>query len=336
MNETLKKSWLSLFPIMFFASVMGIGGLSLLTHKAIKVFSLSGLDLVANLLTFFSIFLLLFVLILYLAKIFLYPKAFLKELSHPVRINFFAAVSVSVLIIQMLSLKLFPLSASIALFYLGAILQIIFSLYVVQYWFINAMDQKMASPAWFIPIVGNLIVPLAGANLNAIAPIIPFEFLVFYLGMGSFFWIILNAALLFRLIFGENLPQKFTPTLFIFIAPPSIFGLDILLLFKPFLEAQTLYFIASFSFSIAIFFFLLMLVMLRIFTKLKFALSWWAFTFPLAAFSLCALELYSIHHSLVYSTFGIFGIILTIFAVVIVGIRTLIAIKNKEICVIEE
>ncbi|WP_245892456.1 SLAC1 anion channel family protein [Helicobacter valdiviensis] len=336
MNEIAKKPWLSLFPIMFFASVMGIGGLSLLTHKAIKVFQLSNLDTLANLLTFFSIALLLFVLVLYIAKISLYPKAFLKEISHPVRINFFAAVSVSILIIQMLGLKMFASSISLSLFYIGAILQILFSLYVVQYWFINAMDQKMASPAWFIPIVGNLIVPLAGANLNTISPLIPLEFLMFYLGMGSFFWIILNAALLFRLIFGENLPQKFTPTLFIFIAPPSIFGLDILMLFKPYLEEQSLYLIASFSFSIGIFFFLLMLVMLRIFTKLKFALSWWAFTFPLAAFSLCALELYSIQHSLFYSLFGIFGIILTTFAVLIVGIRTIIAIKNKEICVIEE
>ncbi|WP_299545852.1 SLAC1 anion channel family protein [uncultured Helicobacter sp.] len=330
------QSWLMHFPIMFFASIMGVGGLSLVASKSIKVFNLTQLNGLLIALVALSAFLFCVVALLYVLKILKYPNAFKKELKHPVRINFFAATSVSVLIVLMLLLPFIPKSFGITLFYLGALLQLIFSLYVVRFWFINEMQQKMANPAWFIPIVGNLIVPLAGMQFNTQSYVIPFEILIFYFGMGSFFWILLNAALLIRLVFGENLPQKFLPTLFIFIAPPSVFSLDILMLFGHFSQLQTLYGIASASFSIALFFMLLMVSMFGVFRCIKFALSWWAFTFPTAAFTLCALELYAISHSKFYAFLGIFGIILTTIIVCIVSFRTLIAIQKREICVLEE
>ena len=202
----------------------------------------------------------------------------------------------------------------------------------------NEMKQKMASAAWFIPIVGNLIVPLAGMKLNIALGdvIVSYEVLIFYFGMGTFFWILLGAGLLFRLIFGENLPQKFLPTLFIFIAPPSIFGLDVLLMFNDFISMGSSYVIASASFSVALFFIFLMASIFNVFLNIKFALSWWAFTFPIAAFTLCSLELYITSYSPIYKVFGILGGVLCAVIVFVVGFRTLIAIKNREICVIEE
>lgn len=330
-----KQSWLQHFPIMFFASIMGVGGLSLVINKSIKIFDLSLHWLFLAFVTL-SAFLLCLITLLYGLKILKYKNAFKKELKHPIRINFFAATSVSILIVLMLLLPFIPKGFALTLFYLGAGLQLIFSLYVVRFWFINEMQQKMANPAWFIPIVGNLIVPLAGMQLSIQSYIIPFEILIFYFGMGSFFWILLNAALLIRLVFGENLPQKFLPTLFIFIAPPSVFALDILALFGKLANTGVLYGIASASFSIALFFMFLMVSMFGVFRSIKFALSWWAFTFPTAAFTLCALELYAISYSKFYAFLGIFGIALTTIIVAVVSFRTLTAIKKREICVLEE
>lgn len=337
-NPQTQESWLLHFPIMFFASIMGVGGLGLVTQKALKVFALENLMWLSTAFAFLSTFLLCLVTCLYFAKIIKYPSAFLGELRHPIRINFFAAISVSMLIISILNVHLFPQNITLSIFYGAVFLQLVFSLYVVRYWFINAMQQQMANPAWFIPIVGNLIVPLAGMNLNLAFEnyIIPFEILVFYFGMGSFFWILLNAALLIRLIFGENLPQKFLPTLFIFIAPPSVFALDILLLFAHLSESGVLLGVASASFSVALFFVFLMISMLNVFVNMKFALSWWAFTFPLAAFTLCALELYRITRTEFYAFFSIFGGVATSVIVCFVGIATLLAVKHKKVCVIEE
>lgn len=86
----------------------------------------------------------------------------------------------------MLLLPFIPKGFALTLFYLGAGLQLIFSLYVVRFWFINEMQQKMANPAWFIPIVGNLIVPLAGMQLSIQSYIIPFEILIFTLEWEAF------------------------------------------------------------------------------------------------------------------------------------------------------
>ena len=340
-NQTSnQESWLLHFPIMFFAAVMGIGGLALVVGKTLNIFGLEAKFYSIFLaLTFLSLALLCVITLLYLAKMILYSPAFLKELKHPVRINFFAAISVSFLIVLMLLLRFdfIPLQFHIVIFYGSAAFQLLFSLYVVRFWFVNEMQQKMANPAWFIPIVGNLIVPLAGMSLNSKEEwAIPFEVLIFYFGMGSFFWILLNAALLIRLVFGENLPQKFLPTLFIFIAPPSVFALDILALFKGFSDIATLYGIASASFSVALFFMFLMISLFGVFSRLKFALSWWAFTFPTCAFTLCALELFAWNGSLLYGFFGILGIVLSSIIVLIVSFRTLIAIKQKQICVLEE
>lgn len=331
--------WLLHFPIMFFASVMGVGGLSLVVNKSIGIFELQeSFGWLSVVCVAVSVALLIVIVGLYGLKMVKYPKAFLKEIRHPVRINFFAAVSVSILIVLMLLLPYIGDGFALALFWVGSLLQLVFSLYVVKYWFVNEMKQKMASPAWFIPIVGNLIVPLVGMKLNLALGdmVIGHEVLIFYFGMGTFFWILLGAGLLFRLIFGENLPQKFLPTLFIFIAPPSIFGLDVLLMFNDFISVGSLYVIASASFSVALFFIFLMASIFKVFLNIKFALSWWAFTFPIAAFSLCALELYSVSNSLVYEIFGILGGVLCAIIVFIVSFRTLIAIKNREVCVMEE
>ena len=339
-KESMEENyWLVHFPIMFFVSVMGVGGLSLVVNKSIDIFELhESLGWLSVICVAISVALLVAIVGLYGLKIIKYPKAFLKELKHPVRINFFAAVSVSILIVLMLVLPYIGDGFALVLFWIGALLQLIFSLYVVKYWFVNEMKQKMASPAWFIPIVGNLIVPLAGMKLNIALGdvIVSYEVLIFYFGMGTFFWILLGAGLLFRLIFGENLPQKFLPTLFIFIAPPSIFGLDVLLMFNDFISMGSSYVIASASFSVALFFIFLMASIFNVFLNIKFALSWWAFTFPIAAFTLCSLELYITSYSPIYKVFGILGGVLCAVIVFVVGFRTLIAIKNREICVIEE
>ena len=339
-KESMEENyWLVHFPIMFFVSVMGVGGLSLVVNKSIDIFELhESLGWLSVICVAISVALLVAIVGLYGLKIIKYPKAFLKELKHPVRINFFAAVSVSILIVLMLVLPYIGDGFALVLFWIGALLQLIFSLYVVKYWFVNEMKQKMASPAWFIPIVGNLIVPLAGMKLNIALGdvIVSYEVLIFYFGMGTFFWILLGAGLLFRLIFGENLPQKFLPTLFIFIAPPSIFGLDVLLMFNDFILMGSSYVIASASFSVALFFIFLMASIFNVFLNIKFALSWWAFTFPIAAFTLCSLELYITRYSPIYKVFGILGGVLCAVIVFVVGFRTLIAIKNREICVIEE
>ncbi|EOX1263713.1 hypothetical protein ACPDI4_000199 [Campylobacter upsaliensis] len=74
-------------------------------------------------------------------------------------------------------------------FYVASALQLILSLYVMSFWFKKSTKSSLLSPAWFIPVVGNLIVPLSGAFINA-----PKDMLLF--SIGCFFWIILSAMIM--------------------------------------------------------------------------------------------------------------------------------------------
>ena len=101
------------------------------------------------------------------------------------------------------------------------------------------MDIHHSNPAWFIPIVGNLVVPVGGVGIFSN------EILMFYFSIGIFFWIIMLSIILNRIIFHKQFAAKFMPTLFILIAPPSV---GLLAYFKMF---QTLDLFAVILYSFA-------------------------------------------------------------------------------------
>ncbi|MEB2831043.1 hypothetical protein Q9Q41_02530 [Campylobacter upsaliensis] len=179
MQENIEKiSKLANFPIVLFTSVMGIGGLSLafkkasvaFNHQAFLAWSAFGFAILALI-----IFALLFVC--YDAKILYYFKAFKEDLTHQVKINFLSSVPISMLIITAFWSDFISKESGfwwviLGIFYVASALQLILSLYVMSFWF----KESMKTPAWFIPIVGNLIVPLSGAFINAPKDMLLFSF----------------------------------------------------------------------------------------------------------------------------------------------------------------
>ena len=127
------------------------------------------------------------------------------------------------------------------------------------------------------------------------------------------------------------LAQKFLPTLAIFIAPPSVGMLS-------YLKLQGAYdMFAVILFNVALTFGLILLALIKNFYKIKFFISWWAFTFPMAALTMAIITVYE-KTSFEYLTFKVLGyasLIMTSILILIVLIRTIIAVKNGEICVDE-
>ena len=345
-------------PIALFASVMGIGGLSLVLKKASVAFGSvalanasfnsttlhSGANAVESNLDsswqgavapflwwgaygFAVLAVVIFALLLvcYGAKMLYHFNAFKADLKHQVKINFLSSIPISMLIIVAFWSDLSSgvdllWQGILGLFYVASALQLILSLYVMSFWFKESMKTALLSPAWFIPIVGNLIVPLSGGLINA-----PKELLLFFFSIGCFFWILLSAMIMQRLIFEQSLESKFIPTLFIFIAPPSIFVVDFHSLFG---FHNALSFV---GFNVALFFVLLLLSLGNIFTKLNFAPSWWAFTFPLCAFGIASFDLYMIDFKCFYGLLGILGLVMAFFAVVFISYKTLRAVVSGAI-----
>lgn len=180
------------------------------------------------------------------------------------------------------------------------------------------------NPAWFIPIVGNILVPVAGVEY------LPKAFSFFYFSVGFFFWIILFTIFLYRAIFHHQLPQKFIPTLFILIAPPAVGFIAYIRI------AQSWDSFAVFMLFIAYFFVALLLFLYDSFKNLKFFISWWAFTFPMMAITLASVVAYQVSSIVLYKYLSFVMFVFALFTILFVAWKTMEKVLQGEICVNED
>lgn len=317
MSETSPR--LKNFPISWFAMIMGLTGFSMAWNRAEVVFD-TGICVSSVLLglagTLFVVLTLAFA-----AKIVQYPQEVLGEIRHPVKLAFVPTFSISLLLLSAATLHSAP-ALSFWLWSAGAALHLGLTLYVLSSW-IHHTKYEIAhlNPAWFIPVVGNILVPVAGVHHASL------EISWFFFSLGLFFWPVLTAILFYRLIFHGSLPERFMPTLFVFIAPPAVGfiswfnltgGVDAF--------ARVLYFTG-------LFFTLLLLVQFNYFRRLKFFLSWWAYSFPVAAITIASLIMAQETGLALYTWLsGGLLTLLTLLIALLLG-RTLLAVIRREICV---
>jgi tellurite resistance protein len=86
----------------------------------------------------------------------------------------------------------------------------------------------------------------------------------------------------------------------------------------------------------AYFFVVLLITMYKSFTRLKFFMSWWAFTFPLAAVTIASAVAFQVTHFTGFKIIAWIMILVTITAVVIVAWNTYLQARKGEICVNED
>ncbi len=306
------------FPISFFAITMGLSGLTLallrLEHAAELSHSLS----ITALATAAASGVL--VALFYLAKAIRHPLAVSAEWHHPVRLAFFPAASISLIL---LATAVFPFSyrTSLVLWTVGTILHFLGTLAVVSAWIGHRpFEIPHLNPAWFIPAVGNILVPVAGAKLGFT------EVSWFFFSVGIVFWLILLTLIFNRLIFHNPLPERLFPTMVILIAPPAVGFIAYTRLvdgIDPF--ARVLYYAA-------VMFALMLLTQLPKMARLSFALSWWAYSFPIAALTIATFLYGEMTHSdwHRYAAYGIFAVLAMVITLLIT--RTIVAITAGEIC----
>lgn len=179
------------------------------------------------------------------------------------------------------------------------------------------------SPAWFIPVVGNIIVPIAG---SVYAPI---EVSWFFFSIGLILWIVLFTIIMYRLIFHNPLPERLLPTLFILIAPPAVGFIAYVKLTQGIDPA------ARILYYFALFIFILMIPQFGLLSRIKYYLSWWAYTFPTAAMTIATILMYQQSH---LDFFRILALVLLAFlslVILVLSFMTFTAIKEKKICIVE-
>ena len=307
------------FPVAWFATIMGLAGFTIAWSRAEQMFGLDfALSPILLPLTAAAFMLLTG---LFATKAVKYPQAVLGEISHPVKLAFVPTFSIGLLLLSIALLHTLP-GLSFWLWSIGAALHLGITLYVLSSW-VHHSKYEIAhlNPAWFIPVVGNILVPIAGVHHA------PVDISWFFFSLGLFFWPVLTAIIFYRLIFHPSMPERFIPTLFIFIAPPAVGFISwYSLVGEVDAFGRVLYFVG-------LFFTLLVLAQASYFARLKFFLSWWAYSFPIAAITIASLLMARETGAGLYAWIAglLLALLTTLIAMLLV--RTGQAVLRREICV---
>ena len=286
-----------------------------------------------------------------------YREAVRSDLHHPIAANFFPTMPISLVIVA-LGLMKYPdlffapsvsqeiafylwLAGSLSIYVFGfSILERIYRHYVIR--------LNHANFGWYIPPVSKLLIPLAGFELAQIFPAraeLTFGLSIISLGVGFFLFLFVGAAVYHRYIF-EKLPMsRFAATFFIGIAPTAIIAVILFKMMHLF-EAQPLLgidphvfaplarlgILMTWGFSVW-WFIMAALVIVHYMRRLDlpYALSWWAFTFPVGALGVASGVAWKVSNFVSIQAFyyGVLAFLLAIWVVVLV--RTLHGVISGQV-----
>lgn len=321
LSERTAASRLQHFPITFFAMIMGMTGLTLVWQKASSMFLLP--VIIGDLLLILTACLFLILTMIYLLKIMLKTSAVLEEFSHPIKLSFFPAFSISMLLLSIATLDVSK-QLSFILWSFGSAIHLLVTVYILNQWIHHSKFQLIhMTPAWFIPVVGNILVPIAGVEHGHS------EISWFFFSIGIVYWLVLKTLVLNRMIFHDPIPQKLLPTMFILIAPPAIGFISYMKLNG---ELDNF---ARVLFYTAIFLVILLLAQAPRFSRIKFFMSWWAYSFPLAAATLASQVMYTLQQQPFFYYLSLILIALVTVVIALLLFRTLLAVIRNEICLAE-
>ncbi len=305
-------SRLQYFPIGFFSAIMGLAGFAIASQKLNFI-------LLSHIVFGLGFILFLLFCLAYLYKIFTFRAAVISEFENPITLNFFPAFSMAMLLLSSL-MQEFSMMASFVMWTIATGVQFALTLAIFSRWVHSEIfNTNHVTPVWFLPLVGNLLIPITG--ISHAHP----EFLWFFYSFGTFFWLLILTIFLNRIFFHDPLPEKLSPTFFILLAPPSLvvlssFALDV--------EG----FFPKMAYYIGLFILLLLISQGKKIVPKEFFISWWAFSFPLAAFTSASFAMYS-HFSLIgfwWISFGCYALLCAI--IIILSLKTAKAIWYGEIC----
>ncbi|SMC70695.1 SLAC1 anion channel family protein [Sporomusa malonica] len=306
------------FPIGLFASVMGLCGLSIAYQRFEQVFGLElgiGLALLTVAYVVFAA-----VSVTYFTKLVKHTTNAVNEFNHPIKASFFPTISISLLL---LSIGTLEISREVAryLWITGTGMHFAFTIVFMSRWINRSYEITHSNPAWFIPVVGNILVPSTGVEFAHK------ELSWFFFSVGLFFWLVLFNIIFYRIIFHSQLPPKLIPTLFILVAPPAVGFVSYMRLTG---EMDGL---ARVLLYVAIFFTLLLFSIVRNFIGLNFSVSWWAYTFPMCAVTIATTLAFKFTGLALFGWLAALFITVTTLIIFIVAVQTIKAFRQNAVCV---
>ena len=308
-------------PVGLFGSVMGLTGLSAAWRMAHAYF---GTPLwICQTLGVVAMCAFCALVAAYGTKVIFALDAARAEFHHPIASSFFATIFVSMLLLPFLVAPI-SLFAGRALWSAGAIGMVALTWFIMDRWLGDpAQETAHATPAWILPVVGILDMPVAVPMLHLpqLRPL-----MVLGLAVGLFLALPIFTVIVARLIFQPALPPALQPTLMILMAPPSV-GLSAYLAVagKPDLFAECLYFISLFLAAVLI-------GRLRLMVRsCPFKVGWWAVSFPLAACTIGVMKMAEFYDTPIAYGVGIVMLAITSAAILYLLVRTVLGIARGEL-----
>ncbi|SEJ32266.1 SLAC1 anion channel family protein [Demequina mangrovi] len=309
-------------PVGVFAIAMGAGGTSAAWYRFEEAF---GLSLPVNdILAGLGLVIVAAATIAYGLKAVRHPRATVAEWSHPVKAAFVATLPVALMV---LSTAFLPISEGVSavLWWPGAVIQFLVTVLIMRTWIADARIQPVhVHPAWFIPIVGNLVAPLAGVAHA------PAEICWYFFGVGAVFWLGLLPVVLGRLFLEGIMPWRLAPTLAILAAPPAVASLSWVRLGGAWTDP-----IAMMLLGVVVFQLALLASQANFLLKVPFAVSAWAYTFPLAASASALLGAYEAGATAFAAWIGVATLAVVSAIAIGLGWRTVVAIARGELLTAE-
>lgn len=316
------RTFLAAPPVSAFAIVMGLSGLSLSWTKFAHATQLTYAQNLSQVFGLLAATVFLVLILGLLRKLVQSPEKLLEEWNHPVKSSFFGAISVGICLLAAVA---YPYSEQLAqiVWIVGATFHLFAMLAVLNAWVHREnLQAAHACPVWFIPAVGNVVVPLAGVKLGYI------EVSWMFYSVGLIFWLVLLSLVMYRLMFVQPpLPDRLKPTIAIFLAPPTV-AFSSWIALTGLTSGQALDPFGHILMGIAFFFTFFLITQFGRFAKLPFFMSWWAYSFPSAALTVATFNyalfvpaaIYIAYVSLCFTTILILGLF----------VRTLMAIHVKD------
>lgn len=310
---------LEYLPVALFGAVMGLSGLSVAWRLAAVRYAAP--IWVASAIAALAVLAFAVIAAAYLVKLVAAPDAVRAEFRHPIAGNLFGTMLISLLLLPIV-IAPFALRVAQVMWSIGAVAMLGFAWLIVDRWMGSRQQLAHATPAWIVPVVGLLDVPLAlpGLGLPGLHGL-----MVACLAIGLFFAVPLFTLVFARLLF-EPLPDALTPSLLILVAPFAV-GFSTYVATTGGVDrfAEALYALNLFILAV------LLGRLRRLGDCCPFRVSWWAVSFPLAASAAAAVRFAGARPGPVTDAVAL--ALLALASVVIAGlaVRTLLGVARGEL-----
>ncbi|ACK86432.1 SLAC1 anion channel family protein [Methylorubrum extorquens] len=271
-RRSTRTAWRA-FPLSLFTCVMGLASTGLAWREAGKVLSAAA---VVGELILATAALVYVGLSAALGLRITYDRVGLAaELRHENEAPFAASVAIATMLIASALGPYAPL-LSHGLWLCAVVVHLCVNALLVGQWLTGGYPGG-PTPAWFIPLAGAVLAPVAGIPLGY------WDLCWSIFGISIILWLMLTSVMLQRAASTQALAEAHWPSFAILVAPPAVGCLGYLELNQGVADA-----FARSLYAISAFFILVLIGIAHRLARQPFGMIWWSYTYPLSAFALAS------------------------------------------------